>query len=134
MNHELRNYSKKTLKGYCLTCNGIVDIKNRGKEYLCFRTPEYAIPQIPKKEPKPKKKYVYDQTYKHGLKRSEADAMKAINPCAICGETDISKLCIDHCHKTLIIRGVLCNDCNLGIGRFKDNPDLLVAAAKYLKG
>jgi len=43
-------------------------------------------------------------------------------------------VCVDHCHTTGEIRGILCRKCNVGIGKFDDNPDLLVEAAKYLKG
>ena len=42
------------------------------------------------------------------------------------------KLSVDHDHKTLVVRGVLCENCNRGIGLFKDNPLLLKRAAKYL--
>lgn len=40
---------------------------------------------------------------------------------------------LDHCHKTQIVRGVLCNECNQGLGKFKDDIDLLKKAIKYLK-
>lgn len=39
---------------------------------------------------------------------------------------------VDHCHTTGKIRGLLCNDCNVGIGLLKDNIDLLNNAIKYL--
>lgn len=39
---------------------------------------------------------------------------------------------VDHCHTTGKIRGLLCNNCNRGIGHLKDSPDLLRAAAEYL--
>lgn len=56
--------------------------------------------------------------------------------CAICGvhEDELPKqLGIDHCHETGLIRGLLCDPCNNGIGRFKDDPELLQKAAKYLE-
>lgn len=55
--------------------------------------------------------------------------------CAIC-KTHISNLsvnlAVDHCHKSLKIRGLLCYNCNSGLGRFKDNIDLLAKAISYL--
>lgn len=51
--------------------------------------------------------------------------------CKICGnKTD---LVIDHCHKSTRVRGLLCNQCNTGLGCFKDNPDFLTCAIEYLK-
>jgi len=53
--------------------------------------------------------------------------------CKICGGTDEHQaLSVDHCHTTGRIRGLLCNDCNRGIGMFKDNPSTLQSAIKYL--
>jgi Recombination endonuclease VII len=40
---------------------------------------------------------------------------------------------IDHCHKTGVVRGILCRACNQGLGLFKDNPKLLRAGARYLE-
>lgn len=51
--------------------------------------------------------------------------------CVICG-TQTQKLVIDHCHKTNKVRGVLCNECNIGLGKFKDDPILLEFAKIYL--
>ena len=58
--------------------------------------------------------------------------------CKICGrETSDRKgspsLCVDHCHKTNNIRGLLCAKCNKGLGLFLDNPAFLRAAADYLE-
>lgn len=39
---------------------------------------------------------------------------------------------IDHCHNTGKIRGLLCANCNAGIGFLKDDPKILREAAKYL--
>jgi hypothetical protein len=60
--------------------------------------------------------------------------------CAICGlpETTIQngkvrQLSVDHDHETGRVRGLLCNDCNRGIGMLHDDPDLLRTAADYLE-
>ena len=52
--------------------------------------------------------------------------------CEICNK-HFDVLCIDHCHTTLEVRGLLCKSCNLGLGNFKDNSDALRSAAKYLE-
>jgi hypothetical protein len=54
--------------------------------------------------------------------------------CAICGNPGGKKrLCVDHDHDTGKVRALLCDGCNVGIGRFKDNPDLVEKAAFYLR-
>lgn len=56
--------------------------------------------------------------------------------CTICKvlEEDMGhRMCVDHCHETGKVRGLLCKRCNAGLGQFKDNPELLIKAAEYLK-
>lgn len=54
--------------------------------------------------------------------------------CAICRkECDVvGSLAIDHDHKTGRVRGLLCNHCNTGLGKFRDDPTLLGNAITYL--
>lgn len=55
--------------------------------------------------------------------------------CAICKEPETmrkQRLSVDHDHKTHTFRGLLCNACNRGLGLFRDNPEALKEAAKYL--
>lgn len=56
--------------------------------------------------------------------------------CAICFEEPSTQrgLHLDHCHETGAIRGLLCHNCNVALGCFKDNPALLMRAIKYLGG
>lgn len=56
--------------------------------------------------------------------------------CAICGAPiSISgrRLAIDHDHVTGKFRGLLCSNCNTGIGMFKEDTELLQKAIEYLR-
>ncbi len=56
--------------------------------------------------------------------------------CGICGVTGTESsraLCVDHDHATAKVRGLLCSDCNVALGRFKDNVASLLAAERYLQ-
>ena len=55
------------------------------------------------------------------------------NKCAICKNEFTKTPSIDHCHNTGLVRGLLCSDCNVGIGFLKDNKEYLSNAIKYLK-
>lgn len=51
--------------------------------------------------------------------------------CKIC-DTESSGLVVDHCHSSGDVRGLLCKNCNVGLGYFKDNPERIEKAAQYL--
>ncbi len=74
--------------------------------------------------------------YKYGISIAEYELRLAdqLGVCAICSGTCRSgkRLAIDHNHGDGKIRGLLCADCNVGLGRFKDNAELLAAASAYL--
>jgi hypothetical protein len=53
--------------------------------------------------------------------------------CAICLDIKhIDELYIDHDHETDMVRGLLCCNCNTGIGQLKDSPRILKRAISYL--
>lgn len=55
--------------------------------------------------------------------------------CGICGKQqviDSVELCVDHDHKTGLIRGILCQSCNLALGNFKDSIKNVVNGVDYL--
>lgn len=79
---------------------------------------------------------------KHGLSPEDYDRMvgQQDGKCAICGKSpgetdgvDRYRLVIDHNHATGKVRALLCDFCNRGLGIFFDDPDLMVAAATYVR-
>lgn len=74
---------------------------------------------------------------KYDLTLGEYKELLQINDskCTICERECPSghALAIDHDHKTGVARGLLCINCNKGIGNFKDNIYLLKKAIEYLE-
>lgn len=89
-----------------------------------------------------KQKYL-DKSFKQRLKGFWMDIedynllhIKQEGRCACCGkhQTEFeTRLAVDHCHTTGIIRGLLCFGCNTGIGKLGDNLEGLQRAVKYLE-
>ena len=54
--------------------------------------------------------------------------------CAICKDECKTgrQLAVDHDHKTGKVRGLLCMECNIGLGKFKDSKDRLMKAIEYI--
>ncbi len=139
----LKFYNKKSSSkdglGYtCKDCNKEYQSKYRGlhgaksREYARLRRirlPDeyfkYSIRDLYGMEPEDYQELLSDQK---GL-------------CAICGNKEsarsrrdgkVKRLAVDHNHKTGNNRGLLCGKCNMALGSFGDNVDLLKSAIKYL--
>jgi hypothetical protein len=73
---------------------------------------------------------------KYGLTGMDVRRMLAAQDghCAICPTPIVFGVstCVDHCHATNVVRGVLCIRCNTGLGFFRDNPEYLASAISYL--
>ena len=83
-------------------------------------------------------------SWKHNIKRNYGMTpedyyemlKKQEGKCKICSihidDIDKHVFNIDHCHTTGKVRGLLCPQCNSGIGMFRDRLDLLRKAIRYL--
>ena len=108
--------SKDGHKSYCKPCNEIYRVEYR-KRY-------------PTRQRSSRLKYDY------GITVEQYDAMlkKQNHVCAICNTFPPGKrLAVDHNHETGKIRGLLCANCNAGLGWFKENTSRLNAAILYLE-
>lgn len=115
-----KNYDR--LRNECKTCGN-----SRRKEWHNSNTNRW-------------RDYVYKDTY--GINIEEYNRMEALQKglCAICGKKEetirnkkIINLSVDHDHVDGKIRGLLCCNCNNGLGRFKDCIDTLKEAVIYLE-
>ena len=80
--------------------------------------------------------------HRYGITLAEYDKLLAEQGgvCGVCGKPPgddqphhwKNKLAVDHCHDTGKVRGLLCNDCNAGIGHL-GTESVALAAARYLR-
>lgn len=118
-----RNYNKKQGKhyvaSYCIDCSNqrSRDYHNANRQKRIKQNREWQL----------NKKYnITELQYEQMHQRQDGR-------CRICNSKETYKrLAVDHSHKTGKVRGLLCEDCNLGLGKFKDDIALLKIAIQYL--
>ena len=130
------NKNSETHDGYRYTCK------------TCRKNRVPANPKFSKQTRKPSKKYtrvkktphssvskaVYYRLRKYNLSLDEYHEMinRQDGLCAICSVDLGEKFCVDHCHDSGAVRGLLCYSCNTGIGLLGDSPERLRLALSYL--
>lgn len=122
-----------------------------GKRWICKKCAEKQRRELYRKDPQKyrnlRKNFYYknlEESRKKAIlsnKKSfyglEPEAFKEMvrsqnSKCLICSRSS-DKLHVDHDHKTKEIRGLLCLQCNVGLGMFGDNPIVLQSALDYLR-
>lgn len=80
-------------------------------------------------------KYTLKTKYSLTVADYEQKLIEQEDVCAICRGANKSgrRLHVDHCHETGKFRGLLCINCNAGLGQFGDSLALLEAAAEYMR-
>ena len=76
---------------------------------------------------------------KYGLTTEDWAALlkKQKGRCALCRKPRFNRygsLCVDHCHDTRRVRGLLCAPCNLALGVLGDTPKKLQRVLNYVQG
>lgn len=90
--------------------------------------------QHPEKIRELKRHYMRKRLYGVCREEYERRLVEQDYRCAICrGLPGKFSLSVDHDHTTNAVRQLLCNNCNRGLGAFKDNTALLQAAIEYLR-
>jgi hypothetical protein len=74
--------------------------------------------------------YHLKRRYGIGVNEFDELVLRQDGVCAICGRPNPEH--VDHDHETGAVRGILCFNCNGGLGQFRDSIDALLAAASYL--
>lgn len=118
----------------CETCGAQMQLSRRTdpKRFCsaeCVRRP----PPMPKEERR-RREAERQLRGKFGLSVEQYDALLDAQGgvCAICGDGERQPV-VDHCHGSLKVRGVLCRQCNAGLGFFSESPGALRAAAAYIE-
>lgn len=115
----------------CRTC-GIDFIAKHYAE--CYCSKQCANKNMYKKSRLKQLNKGYQLKKQYGLSLEDFLALQEYqnSSCAICGKVT-TKLYVDHCHTTGKVRGLLCMNCNTGLGHFKDNQTFLAKAIEYLE-
>lgn len=118
---------------YCIPCHKADGIA-RGR-----RSPESrraAVRKWQRNNPDKRRNQRLLKDYGITLERYNAMREQQGGLCAVCGSRCIKhgdRLSVDHDHESGRVRGLLCDPCNNGLGRFRDDPALLRTAADYLE-
>lgn len=121
---------KRNLNNICPRCKSAERNPSHGWCTICRRdyTKQY-------KKDNPKSQAGYALKHKYGLSVADKNRMilEQSFKCASCAiDFDLHKqIHVDHCHDTGAIRGILCSDCNISLGRMKENPERIRGLAVY---
>lgn len=127
--HPLTDIDRWEGTANCVVCGGRVVIEPQGKNWwICAN-----LAASYRAEWRAKRKHKAAQSTRptHRLPKAQAEALRvAAGRCAICA--GVRRLVVDHDHVTGKVRGVICHECNVGLGWFRDDPVRLQAAIRYL--
>lgn len=118
--------------------------KPLGPGNTCWSETVYARSTVPPKLAQTNEQKLNKKLFeKFGITLEEYKAKLVAQKglCAVCEEPETAlsyrnnprSLVVDHDHETQAVRGLLCRNCNVALGYFKDNPKIIRSAAAYLE-
>ena len=116
---------KNIKKNVCRSCKNVENKKRRA-------TPEYKEKRRIKAEKNREKINANARRRRYKLTHEEYENLTQIKKCQNVG-CKKKATCIDHCHKSKKIRGVLCRECNLALGILSDDLVRITGLVDYLK-
>lgn len=135
--HKISNINKEKKTGNCSKCGEIkIRIKFRKNGKIrgdCWNT---IVEQREKYSSSPKRKIAALKSKGCFAKEQDIIAFNNATHCESCRDKRSKNknfFHFDHCHKTGKPRGFLCQNCNLGLGFFKDSIERLRKAISYLE-
>lgn len=135
--NKIEELFKQGLKE-CNKCKEVLSIESFSMDNVNKHNLKSICKSCAAKKNNPVAKWAALKT-KYNITKEEYDSLflSQNKKCSIC-TTDLSVLDLrhihlDHCHKTGNIRNILCRYCNLGLGKFKDNQELIFNSMLYLQ-
>ena len=119
----------------CKMCGGTEYYREKDGHRRCRECTKDKMRKIYATKEYKEKHRIQDRRRRRNCTREEYETALAAQggKCAICGKQCDRDLRADHSHTTGKFRALLCDNCNWGIGNFKDDQELLAKSIEYLK-
>lgn len=129
MRHKLLEKDLASLTGVCQKCGPVELAYRADRDYYCCKIGRAERNRTGKKRNILK--------FPDGHRRPNNEEIAAMisgqdRLCALCERELTKDTHVDHCHETGRIRGVLCRSCNIGLGMFNEDPEMLRKAIAYI--
>jgi hypothetical protein len=136
--HRISEVDHETRRGVCAVCGPVFLYQStvRSKVYLvCSQASREASRNYAKNNPESRESNRLKQKY--GITLVEYDQMvqEQDGKCARCEKPAVEmkiRLSVDHCHKTGVVRKLLCAPCNTYLGKLETHREQLARDLLYL--
>ncbi len=134
------NHKKDKLHTQCKVCHSVRNKTKRKTDLVWRETQLKKAKEFREKYPDKNKESIRNATLKakYGITSKQYDELFASQgyKCAVCNCTQnngYGKMPVDHCHTTGKIRAILCQSCNVTLGKVEEKEEILLALIEYLR-